>query len=598
MSKKIFLIALAIISVISLAYLVIADVATFLKPVNNEIITTSTYNFNVTLDANTFNSTVSKIYFNDVYLCTIYNYTVEPAPLGFGGSCDLTGKSGIYTVNASFYNGTEDANITTSIVSTGVTVDFTAPTSTLYSPANNAWKNVLAVAFTCTSADNVALKNITIVIVNSTTNEKVDYADISGTSNSSSWSYNLSNNSIYTWNCLVKDDVGFSSWASNNNTLKVDGTIPTITSTSVTEGQEFEIDDAITCTCTATDNMDSAPTCERNGGSSCSTGSAGNRSLKFRATDAAGNTRDLWINFTIRAAGGGSSGGSSGGSEQGGGGETPTGDTGATSKEHCWDSIAGGVETNYDVDDPDIGIYKITIIPKTNLTNACLNVKQVINIASASVTAYSDSNKVYKYFKVTPTGISEADLTNVIIEFSVSKTWLASHKEETIRLNRYKSGWSALSTEKGENTVNYVYFSATSPGFSDFVITGDSVSLGGSQGGTGGASCGNAKCDAGENSTNCCKDCGCEKGFECKNETCVKAAPKFFLAEWFSSITSKLKLDWLKNKFWFGWQLWIWIIIAVVIVAATVLIIIFRKKIHFPFQINFSIKKRKSFGFE
>ncbi len=37
--------------------------------------------------------------------------------------------------------------------------------------------------------------------------------------------------------------------------------------------------------------------------------------------------------------------------------------------------------------------------------------------------------------------------------------------------------------------------------------------------------CGNHICEYGENINNCCVDCGCPKGYECKNNTCVNSSP-------------------------------------------------------------------------
>jgi len=34
--------------------------------------------------------------------------------------------------------------------------------------------------------------------------------------------------------------------------------------------------------------------------------------------------------------------------------------------------------------------------------------------------------------------------------------------------------------------------------------------------------CGNGKCEAGENSDNCCLDCGCPEGFFCSNNVCIQ----------------------------------------------------------------------------
>ena len=37
--------------------------------------------------------------------------------------------------------------------------------------------------------------------------------------------------------------------------------------------------------------------------------------------------------------------------------------------------------------------------------------------------------------------------------------------------------------------------------------------------------CGNGICEYGENSNNCCIDCGCDNGYKCENNTCIEVKP-------------------------------------------------------------------------
>jgi len=517
-------------------------------------------------------------------LCNITNFTL----LNFSGGCNTSLVSdGTYDVTANLYNGTQEENLTATVTNTNIIVDNNAPSIASISPENNHANKSANINFTYTPSDVL----LHTCYLNGSWSE--------GINKSSNLTNNLINNSvntfivngiqqgIFVWNITCNDSLGRTTTSDTRN-LTIDWTAPVITR-PFANGTEFNDGDSINCSCTATDNLNPSQTCTYSG--TCNANNSGTssvqRTIYLTAIDAAGNKAEDNVIYIVLPAS--TSGGSQENNEGAGGSEG----SGAISKEHCWDVIEAGVTTNYIVDDPDIGISKITIIPKTNLTNACLNVKQVISITEANVPAYTDSTKVYKYFKIEPRGMTDNDLTSVIIEFSVSNKWLETHDKNSVKLNRYSGGWNALPTSEVEKTVNEYYFSATSPGFSSFVITGDAISTGGSSGNAT-ITCGDGICSASENSTTCCKDCGCPAGFECKNNKCEK---KGFSV---SSLFSWIKLpSFLSNKFWFGWAVWIWILIGLVIIVAIVLIILFRKKIHlhFPFVISFSIKKRPDYGF-
>jgi PGF-pre-PGF domain-containing protein len=378
-----------------------------------------------------------------------------------------------------------------------------------------------------------------------------------------------------------------------NVTLNVDTEAPTFVYTLPPDEETFESDESVTCNCSSTDNLDPLPYCSIYNGS-CSS-SEGTRNITFRAWDHAGNERFLKITYTVE--------GEEGEEEEtttGGGAETVSvssskGDSGAKSEEHCWDTITAGSALKYEVDNDIIGIKKITIIPKSSLGGACLEVKQVISVSAADVEAYSDSEKVYKYFKIEPEGMSDSDLTNVIIEFSVAKTWLYNHKRDSVDLNRYKNGWKSLGADDLDEDTDFVYYAAESSGFSDFVITGDAIA----RQEIINDSCGNAVCEINENSTNCCQDCGCPEGSECRDNQCFEKS-QGLITGWLGQFQETIRIDWLNNQWLFGLPIWSFVILGVMLVGFIVFLVFFKDKLHFkfPYEIDFSIHKKPSYGFK
>jgi hypothetical protein len=97
------------------------------------------------------------------------------------------------------------------------------PTSILTYPLTNA--SIAApwlVNFQCNATGNYPLKNITLYIWNSTGSLiTTNSTNITGTLNSTSFTYNFSYNDSYKWNCLIYDTIPASAWSSSNRTLNI-----------------------------------------------------------------------------------------------------------------------------------------------------------------------------------------------------------------------------------------------------------------------------------------------------------------------------------------------------------------------------------------
>ena len=102
------------------------------------------------------------------------------------------------------------------------------------------------------------------------------------------------------------------------------------------------------------------------------------------------------------------------------------------------------------------------------------------------------SKRVYAYVEI-ENNINESDFQiNATITFTVSRSWLDSNRidRDTVELLRFSNGrWMTLETSFVSQTGDVVTFSAVTPGFSVFAITGvrSSSSSGGSGGGSSGS---------------------------------------------------------------------------------------------------------------
>jgi len=126
------------------------------------------------------------------------------------------------------------------------------------------------------------------------------------------------------------------------------------------------------------------------------------------------------------------------------------------------------------------GTLNYTTVPITQIE---VNVKNTVISVQIEVTEQSTQpatisigapGVTYSYLTVTKTGITDEDVSSVKIKFKVEKSWIAANNIEpsTITLNRYVNGaWVALPTVQLSEDANYIYFEATSPGLSIFVVT-------------------------------------------------------------------------------------------------------------------------------
>jgi methanogen extracellular protein (TIGR04279 family)/PGF-pre-PGF domain-containing protein/uncharacterized repeat protein (TIGR01451 family) len=99
----------------------------------------------------------------------------------------------------------------------------------------------------------------------------------------------------------------------------------------------------------------------------------------------------------------------------------------------------------------------------------------------SSLTYGAPSGILYQYLDIlinNATSAASEDFYNASISFKVNKTWVQNNNLNlsSIVLNRYHNGmWNALPTVLTGQDANYLYFTAVTPGFSPFAISGTAI---------------------------------------------------------------------------------------------------------------------------
>jgi len=143
---------------------------------------------------------------------------------------------------------------------------------------------------------------------------------------------------------------------------------------------------------------------------------------------------------------------------------------------HMWSSISSGESVLMNVVNPNIGVTNVNINVKNTLANAKIEVAS-LKAKPDDVTAAAAT--VYQYLQITPTNLKDADITRATIKFRVLKSWLTDNgvSENDIVLFRYaNNAWSTLATTKVDSDGTYVYYEATTTGFSYYAIGTGAVS--------------------------------------------------------------------------------------------------------------------------
>jgi PGF-pre-PGF domain-containing protein len=144
---------------------------------------------------------------------------------------------------------------------------------------------------------------------------------------------------------------------------------------------------------------------------------------------------------------------------------------------------------------PEIYVSKITIdtpavfdISETSITQIAVSVVREVENVILKIRQLKDKPEeisapegiVHAYLEILAEKLSNADISTATITFKVERSWIKNQNidETTITLYRYHAGeWQPLTTEKGWEDEEYIYFTAMTPGFSVFAIAGFGVEV-------------------------------------------------------------------------------------------------------------------------
>ena len=125
---------------------------------------------------------------------------------------------------------------------------------------------------------------------------------------------------------------------------------------------------------------------------------------------------------------------------------------------------------------------KIGFDSKTTVGKTTTIVEMLKN--QSTLVSEPPSDEIYKFINiwVGSSGFVTPDkIENAVVNFKVEKSWIQDKNidKSSIALNRYKdTKWNALPTNLSGEDDKYLYFTAQTPGFSPFAITGKSTATG------------------------------------------------------------------------------------------------------------------------
>ena len=175
-------------------------------------------------------------------------------------------------------------------------------------------------------------------------------------------------------------------------------------------------------------------------------------------------------------------GSSSGG---GGGGGSPEPSTNVEVKELSQVMVTSGNNAKFDFTKNGTSVVYVSFDSKKNIGRTTTTVEMLKN--KSSFTTEIPNGDVYKYLNIwvgnSGFGTSK-NIENSLVYFKVEKSWIHDKNidQSSISLNMYSDKkWDQLPTNLSGENGQYLYFTAQTPGFSSFAITGKMKATGETQ---------------------------------------------------------------------------------------------------------------------
>lgn len=127
---------------------------------------------------------------------------------------------------------------------------------------------------------------------------------------------------------------------------------------------------------------------------------------------------------------------------------------------------------NMNIGSDIIPFTQLSIDVKKAITGEVSITVKLLNKTEKPSIGILSGKKVYGYLEVQKTKITDNDIEDILIQFKINRSW---HKEnkvgyDNVSLYRYTTKWIELPTIKSEIDDDYIYYNATSLGFSYFAI--------------------------------------------------------------------------------------------------------------------------------
>jgi len=154
----------------------------------------------------------------------------------------------------------------------------------------------------------------------------------------------------------------------------------------------------------------------------------------------------------------------------------PGGPSEEKKKSQFWTMITPGVARIMHINDPDIGLKQISINVRNRANNVRITVTKLVGKPATVV--HNVTGKVFKYMEINAENLVDENISEVKIQFPVNKTWIIRNNIDraTVALNRYRNNaWERLQTREVDEDNDYVYYEASSSGFTTFAITGQEI---------------------------------------------------------------------------------------------------------------------------
>lgn len=154
----------------------------------------------------------------------------------------------------------------------------------------------------------------------------------------------------------------------------------------------------------------------------------------------------------------------------GGGGGIASGSPSAGIKASHYYQLITSEETNtMSINKPAIAITSNTFTVNKQLEKVTITITTVENESLLPSTL----DNAYQYLEITTGNMQNIDLGQPAeLEFRINKSWLTNKNAnpESVVLMRYNNGWNELPTTLTTEGYDYIYYKATTPGFSYFAV--------------------------------------------------------------------------------------------------------------------------------